>query len=332
MTFGSMRIGILVLLVSVCLAAPVHAQAEATDANALIDRGVERRRAGDDEGALALFTRAFEAGHSPRARAQMALVEQALGHFVDAEAHLIEALAARDDEWIARRRADLQLALEAIELRLGYLEVRGGIEGADVRVDGRSIGTLPIESPVRLAAGSYRMEVIARQHYPFARTITIVPEGTTRETVVLSRTPGPPGSEADADGETRPRSGGVNTRSVLGGSLLGAGGAMLVVSVATFAVRQGRANDFNSDACLVGSATRGETCGALYDDTMRAQRASIATLSLGAALAVAGSLLFVIGGDDGNGDDDSAESAAAAELSCGVSVGADWGGRCRLRF
>ncbi len=330
-----MGMGVALLAVTLLLLvrpAVAHAQ-DTAEANALIDQGVERRRAGDDEGALELFTRAWEAGHAPRARAQMALVEQALGHFVDAEAHLLEALAVTEDEWIVLRRADLALALEAIQLRLGYLEVRGGIEGADLRLDGRSVGTLPLDQPIRLAAGSYRMEVIARQHYPFARQITIVPEGTTRETVVLTPTPTAPASEGEdhrpeplreTDDQTVD-----STRSILGASLLGGGGAMLVTSAITFGLRQRRATDYNSDDCLVGGATRGETCSGLYDGALRAQRASAATLALGVALAVSGTLMFVLGPD---APEDSATRTATVQVACGASFGADWGAQCRLRF
>lgn len=306
----------------------VHAQPQ-SEVNALIDQGVERRRAGDDEGALELFTRAWDAGHTPRARAQMALVEQALGSFVDAETHMLEALAVRSNEWIATRRADLELALEAIQLRLGYLEVRGGIAGADLRLDGRSVGTLPLGHRIRLAAGSYRMEVVARQHYPFARHITIAPEGTTRETVVLTRTPTAPGSEADGgSGEPRRRVGG-RLRPIVGASFLVGGGVMLATSAITFTLRQRRANDYNSDDCLVGGATRGETCGGLYDGALRAQRASAATLSLGVAFALAGTLMFVVGPRE---TDESVTRTATVQVACGASFGADWGARCRLRF
>jgi len=319
------------LVVAVALAvgwpAVVNAQ-ETPDGNALIDHGVERRRAGDDLGALALFTRAWETGREPRARAQMALAEQALGHFVDAEAHLIEALAANQDEWIVARRADLLLALEALQRRLGYFEIRGGIAGADLRIDRRSVGTLPIEQPIRIAAGSYRMEVVARGHYTVARQITIVPGGTTRETVVLTRTPVAAPSESDDEtrgvGET-----GRDVRAIVGASLLGAGGVMLGTSAVMFGMRQHRANSYNSDACLVGSATRGETCGDLYDDTLRAQRASAVTLALGVALAGAGTLMFAIGHD---ATEDSASRTSAVRVACGASFGASWGAQCRLQF
>jgi hypothetical protein len=306
---------------------------DAADPNALIDQGVELRRAGDDEGALELFAQAWDAGHTPRARAQMALVEQALGHYVDAETHLLEALAVIDDPWIVLRRTDLAVALAAIQLRLGYLEVRGGVVGAEVRLDGRSVGTLPLDQPLRLAAGSYRMEVIAREHYPVSRQVTVVAEGTTRETIVMNATPPapetvtvvtprqpPPRSDVGSSGSVHP---------ALGATLLGGSGVMLATSAITFGLRQRRATDYNSDDCLVEGETRGETCGSLYAGAVRAQRASATTLALGVGFAVAGTLMFIL---DPEANEDSAPPTAAVEVACGASFGAEWGAQCRLRF
>lgn len=77
------------------LAAQVaHAQT-ATSVDDLIHHGVELRRHGDDSGALLEFRRAYEAGHSPRAAAQMGWAEQALGRWLEADAHLREAMLAR---------------------------------------------------------------------------------------------------------------------------------------------------------------------------------------------------------------------------------------------
>lgn len=308
----------------VCVSSSASAQPEES-ADAAVDRGVELRRAGDDEGALELFTRAYERDHSPRARAQMALAEQALGRFVEAEAHLVEALAATDDAWIARRREDLQHALEAIRLRLGHLEIRGGVDGADVRIDGRSVATLPLERPIRIATGSYRLEVVARGYYPAIRTVIVVTEATTREAIELSPLPDAPASIDATNATTEPRGERAHGRRVLAASSLGVGGGLLATAVAMYFVRESRAADYNSDACLEGGLSRGENCGDVYDDTIRAQRTSAATLAIGIAAVGAGTLLFAMGGE---GD----ASRASTALACGPDLGGSWGGRCRLRF
>lgn len=300
---------------------------ERSEAEALVDRGVELRRSADDEGALALFTQAYDRAPSPRARAQMALAEQALGHFVEAEAHLLEALAATDDEWIARRRSDLQVALEAIQHRLGYLELRGGIDGSEVRIDGRSVGRLPMEAPLRLVTGGYRVEVVARGYYPLARIVTIVSDATTRELLAMTPLPEPPPSTEVATpvAQARDADGSRRRRHAIGGSLLGVGVGALAASLASYLVREDRAQAYNADACLAGGGTRGENCGDLYDEAIRAGRASYAMLGLGVASAGVGTWLLVTGPRR-------REAPRGSSLACGLGAGTRWEGRCRLRF
>lgn len=322
---GQILTSLTCVLVLSAIAAPLPAAAQGS-ADALVDRGVELRRSGDDEGALALFAEAWEQTHGARARAQMALAEQALGRFVEAEAHLLEALAVQDDAWIARRRADLTLALEAIQHRLGYLELRGGIEGADVRLDGRSVARLPLERPLRLVTGSYRLEIVARRHYPITRIVTIASDATTRELLEMTPMPDAPGSVAlDSDGNPASvRSSTGRPRRAIAASVLGVGAAAFGGAVAAFVVRERRAEDYNSDECLAGGRTRGENCGDLHEQAIRAQRASYATLGVGIAAATVGSLLFAIGGDE--------ETPTTASFACGAEVVSVWGARCVVRF
>lgn len=297
--------------------------ANAQSADALIDRGVEQRRSGDDEAALESFTSAWERGQSPRARAQMALAEQALGRFVEAEAHLTEALTASNDEWIARRRPDLLVALEAIRQRLGYLEIRGGVDGADVRIDGRSVATLPLAAPLRLVTGSFRLEVVARGYYPAARQVTVVSDATTRETIELTASPGAPGSVDLTSASLGSHADHGGGRGALAGATFGVGGALLATSATFFLVRQHRAADFNSDACLAGGRTRAENCQDTYDGAIRAQRTSAATLAVGVAALGAATVLLITGGND---------SEEPVAVSCGADLGSTWGARCAVRF
>jgi hypothetical protein len=77
----------------------------APDDEALIKQGLERRKRGDDEGALRLFEEAARLSRTGRAMAQIALAEQALGRWADAEVHMVEALSGwcgwcqRKDRW-----------------------------------------------------------------------------------------------------------------------------------------------------------------------------------------------------------------------------------------
>src|SRR6185436_19818337 len=99
--------------------------ARAEDPEAIIARGVHLREQGKDEEALAEFRRAFAVAPTAKARAQMALAEQALGMWVAAEEHLKKALEEEKEPWIARNRGALTQAVRTIEQHLGTIVVRG---------------------------------------------------------------------------------------------------------------------------------------------------------------------------------------------------------------
>jgi hypothetical protein len=163
--------------------------ARAEDAEGLIKRGVELRKAGRDGEALELFKRAHDVAPAPRSLAQMGLAEQALGSWPDAEAHLAQALASRKDPWIAKNVAVLQDALAAVGQHLGSLEVLGKPAGAEVLLDGRVVAKLPLAEPLRVTAGTVPVELRAPGYLPLVRTVTVVAGQLTRESVTLQPVP-----------------------------------------------------------------------------------------------------------------------------------------------
>ncbi|HLK89767.1 MAG TPA: PEGA domain-containing protein [Polyangia bacterium] len=144
------------------------------DAEKLIRHGIELRKAHDDEGAARAFQQAYDQVHTPRAAGQLGLAEQALGRWEDAERHVGEALHATGDSWVAKNRATLDEALGTIEAHLGRVEVLGDPEGAEVSVNGRSVGKLPLADAVRVSAGEVDVEMHAPGYVPAQRTLNIV--------------------------------------------------------------------------------------------------------------------------------------------------------------
>src|SRR5437868_10154869 len=69
-------------------------------AEQLVQRGLQERRAGDDQAALPLFKEAYDLSGSPRAVTQLGFCHQALGQWLDAETNITEGLKATDDSWI----------------------------------------------------------------------------------------------------------------------------------------------------------------------------------------------------------------------------------------
>ena len=165
------------------------AEAPAGDADALIQRGVELRRRGDDLGALSLFEQAHAEDPTPRAKAQIALAEQALGRWVQAEEHLLAALAAKDDAWIAGNEATLTSALSTIQQRLSSLTIYGGVEGAEVRVNGQPAGLLPLAEPLRVPSGGVIIEVAHEGYYTVQRQLTLAGGGRFVESITMTPRP-----------------------------------------------------------------------------------------------------------------------------------------------
>jgi hypothetical protein len=144
------------------------------DAEKLIRRGVQLRKAHDDEAAARAFQKAYDQVHSPRSAAQLGLAEQALGRWEDAERHVSEALRATDDAWVTKNQATLADALGIIQGHLGRIEVTGDPEGAEISINGRPAGKLPLADPVPVSAGEVDVDLRAPGYASAQRTLTIV--------------------------------------------------------------------------------------------------------------------------------------------------------------
>ncbi len=238
-----LRTAVMASLVAAAMAPSAWSQ----DASALIDRGVELRAAGQDEAALQVFRQAWEARRSPRALAQIALAEQALGRWVDAETHLAEALSDEDDPWVRRRRRALQSALGEIRRHVGRLEVQGNVPGAEVLIGDRVVGVLPLAAMLHVQTGTVTITVRAAGYTPVTRTMSVEDRTPQRQVVTLERE-APADRVADStrrtgalslrsDGATTPDaaspsrgSSGASTRRSVGYGLIGVGAAALVVA------------------------------------------------------------------------------------------------------
>jgi tetratricopeptide (TPR) repeat protein len=169
---------VLVLAVAGALLAAAG-QANAEDVQRLLRAGVKLRQQGRDREALATFQRAGEIQRLPRVVAQIGLAEQALGLWPAAAEHVEEALAATSDEWIQKNRRALEQAFENIKGQVGRLEVWGSPDGAEVLVDGRSLGRLPGVKPLWVGVDPVRVTVRAGGFTKAVRTVA-VPAGDLR--------------------------------------------------------------------------------------------------------------------------------------------------------
>jgi len=161
-----------------CLAArPARAQEQP---EALIRQGVELRRHNQDALAQGYFKRAYAIAHTPRAAAQLGLVEQALGSFIDAEQHLTEALE-NPDPWVDQNRSTLEQSRALVRTRLFRVQTRGLPADTTVTIGHHAPVAVASDGVVWLPPGSTALTFAA----PERRPVTTNVGGVAGATVVL---------------------------------------------------------------------------------------------------------------------------------------------------
>lgn len=281
----------------VSLATTNVARAAEEDAETLIAKGVELREKGKDEEALVVFKKAYAKTPSPRARAQVALAEQALGMWVAAETDLVAALATESDPWITKNRAALDGALGVIRRHIGSLEVRGA-DGAEVLVDGAPVGVASAGTSFRVEAGRRTIEVKSKGHHPTTRSVEVPAGGVARETIALvamsnAEGGGGGGGGGGAGGTIRvgdddPGRG----QRLLGWAFIGTGGALLATGAVGLLIRKNIVDDYNASCPGLG-ASQPAGCDDKVESSRTWNTVSIVSLVAGGVFAVGGLALMV---------------------------------------
>jgi len=302
-------------------------RAPAERADGLIKQGVELRRAGNDAGALEQFRRAYDLAPTPRALAQMGLAEQALGRWIDGEAHLARALEAGQDPWIAKYRGTLETSRAEIGKHLGSLYVTGGPEGAELRLDGQPVGTLPLRRPVRLPVGTFALEASVGGHVVVARAVSIAAGVTAHEDLSAPAAPASPSpasaaapvivtSREGARDEGPPEASSGRRRL----AWIAAGGAVAVAAAGGVVLFLGN-RDARSYNTMCGESTSG-TCSDLQTRGKREQVAGVVGLVAGGALGATAAWLFL---------SEPARPSEERRVACAPALDR-WGAACALRF
>ena len=314
-------------------AAAGRKNSESSDAgreDASIRKGLELRQKGQDEEALKEFRRAYELSKSSRALAQIALAEQALGRWMEAESHLTEALTHTEESWIGRNKKHLDQALNDIQGHLGSLELSGETKEGTVKVDGVQVATLPLKAPLRVPAGSIALEVEAPGFLPIGRTVVVPARGLAREPLVFvavaATRPWPPENPAGAAGIVtsqaekplaRPTTWGTGRTVgvIVGVAALGS----LGIGIAYHLQHESRAKSYNSHGCTPASGLPPSDCQSLYSGVNSAEYIAIAGYVGTAVLGGLATYLLV------SGPSAPADKVAAADtgfrFQCGPTVG-----------
>jgi hypothetical protein len=260
-------------------------------AEALIKKGVSLRMNGKDAEALPLFEQAHDLAPTPRTTAQLGLVEQALGHWLDAESHLQQALEARRDPWLEKNRKVLTQSLVAIQEHIAWVTVSGEPAGADVVINGQKVGRLPLAKPVPIGQGSIEVELSADSYVASRRTLTVVGAQSYQLFIKLEKqAAAPPAAIATAPSISTTPAAAPTEASSPGRALRISGialGAVALVAIANGVRLSLRVHDLNSSVHQSDANGVAEGKAASRD-----QRISY---GVGAGALVGGGILYYLG-------------------------------------
>jgi hypothetical protein len=337
-----LTLAVLCGLVAGALLAPARASAgPAEEAEALVRQGNQLRSAGDDQSALPIFEKAVAVHPSPRTWAQLGLVEKALGRWAEADRHLTDALKGGNDPWIQKNVTILEKTLAEVKRQVARIEITGEPVGADVLVNGRPVGKVPLPQPVRVNAGTVDIELRAPGYKPTLRTVAVV--GLQYQPVVIrleregsgdSAAPPPAGGGplslgADSDRPAQPwRPWAIG--GAVAGSAVGIG-----VGVLGALQHDQKVTDFNKRECaeaangtivIKSTGVKDQTCANLHTGYKNAKTMAIVGFTAGAALGVTALILYLT--TPGGG---ASETAMVNTPACSAGPGVVGLG-CTLRF
>lgn len=299
------------LLATLLVASAARAQ-EPTAAE-LLEHGVALREDGRDEEALAIFERAYEAEPTAQALAQIALAEQALGRLVDAEEHLSRALEDHEDRFVRRNRPLLEQALAEIGDELTTLTITCDVDGAQLIVDGRDRGALPLAAPLRAQAGTVHVEIHAPGYRVYTREVIVSADRAVSLGAVLDPEPAavdapPPPPVEEPPPVRTPNDDATAWRLPLGIGLASAGVVAFAIGGGLMAWRED-----NARARLTCSDTEPD-CRARYQTAYDAETAGITTFVIGGLFVLAGAGILVWDLLDGHA------ASGEAEVTCAPGV------------
>ncbi len=291
--------------VVMALLAPRVGHAQSVDVEALLRRGVELRREGREEEALARFDEAHRHQPSPRTAAQLGLALQALGRWSEADSLLRQALGSPSDSWVQRNRAVLDGAFAVVMQHIGELDLRCDVPDARVSVDGGPEQRLPLAAPLRQVAGELSFEVRADGYETARRRLVLLPGQWLREHVALRHLdPAPPAppivaapivvaprtvvvTPTPTSGRATP---GPARRGAAIGLLVGSA-ASLAVGIAAVVIREDLAADFNT-SCPADQAR----CEGIRSSADSWTIGAAVTLPLAAVMSAGATLLLALPG------------------------------------
>jgi hypothetical protein len=278
------RLGVAASVGLVVATGASSARADAqSDAKDLFARAKDMRTAGDCAGAVPLLQKAYKIyPNGLGSLRNLAECEEQLGHYASARRAWLDmkrALVtlppdAKYDGWdkdaeSAAARLKPKVATVFVDVIVRSPEGEGPASeksGVEVSVNGESLGTSLVGTPLERDPGSYRVRVQAKDAQPVDGEVALAAGDTKHLTLRLVRVP--PSSPAGDHAVELDTGKGKRTAGIV---LMGVGAATLIGSGVTFLIRNGAKSDVddkcpshtNCDPSLSDTVDRGKLMSTL---------------------------------------------------------------------
>lgn len=299
-----------------------HAQ-ESQEVETILKRGIQLRRDGQDEAALAVFQEAeAQAPNSVRVLLHVATAAQAASKWLLADEYLKRADSHNTDPYYQKYRAEIDEVRATTAQRVGHFRVVGEPSGAEVILNGQVVGTLPMENPKTLEAGTYVLEVSKPGFFRLRRPLSVPGGVLTRETVDLNERTGNGPDPADGTQGAPAEPTSFWASSGLTWTLAGVAAAAGVTSGVSFFLRERAADHWNDDnRCLSQTdpaEPRSSLCGNVRNDVDAAEQVGIISGVVGIAFAGAALTHWIAtsGSDPGVDTADRRSGDSASHVQC----------------
>jgi hypothetical protein len=307
-----LSLGVAVAITALSAAPAAHADPE-SDAKDLFARARDLRSRNDCAGAVPLFRKAYKVyPNGLGSLRNIAECEETLGHYASARRAWLDIKRAlvtmaqdpKYDGWdkdaaeaAARLQPKVATVIVDVILKSPLGEAPANeTSGVELFVNGESVGTTLVGTPLERDPGRYSIRVQAPRAQPVETEVALTAGPPKHVTVRVEQQAAPPPPEEPAAEREIDTGGGKRTA---GWVLVGVGGAALIGSGITFFLRQGAKSDLESACPGYASAPCPESSrSAATDATDRGKTMSTLTsvlLPVGLVSAAAGVGLVIWG-------------------------------------
>jgi hypothetical protein len=172
--------------------------ARAARAEHLFQQGTEAFEAGRFEEAYRLHADAWQAHASFKTAVGLGQVELHLGRHRDAAEHLAYAIRRFPPGMDPEIRGNIEAGFAAAREHVATLRVRSNVEGARILLDGKDVGTAPLEGPMFVEPGRHVLEAVQAGYSSASMEVDAIIRATREVALTLSPDEKPSAAPVDA--------------------------------------------------------------------------------------------------------------------------------------